>query len=367
MIGALYIIGVISNLAFCSFYGDIRAQESIVTKFKKPSIAVLGAGYWGINLVRNFRALGVLSLVCDPSPTVRESMSANISDIATSDNFQDALKNPDIQAVAIATPAATHYEIAHAALESGKDVFVEKPLSLKTSDAQKLLNLSKEKKRILMVGHLLQYHPGVVKLKELVHSGELGSVEYIYSNRLNLGKIRNEENALWSFAPHDISVMLWLVGSMPIQVNAVGGSYLQPNVADTTISTFVFNNGVRGHIYVSWLHPFKEQRLVVVGSKRMLTFDDRAAKGQKLFIYEKKVSLVRGQFVAERPLGSSVVFDEEIEPLRAECEHFAEAIQTRKMPRTDGEEGLRVLRVLQCCERSLQMNGQPVQVMDYRD
>jgi UDP-2-acetamido-3-amino-2,3-dideoxy-glucuronate N-acetyltransferase len=217
-----------------------------------------------------------------------------------------------------------------------------------------------------MVGHLLHYHPGVAKLKEIVASPDFGKLEYIYSNRLNLGKIRTEENILWSFAPHDISIMLALAGTLPIQVTAAGGSYLTPNVADTTISTFVFDHGVRAHIYVSWLHPFKEQRLVVVGEKQMLTFDDQAPKGQKLFLHKKNVEFINGAYVAKKTEGVAVPFNEEIEPLKAECEYFVECMKTRRKPLTDGDEGLRVLTVLDACQRSLQMSGQPVQVREYR-
>ncbi|MFH1262552.1 MAG: Gfo/Idh/MocA family oxidoreductase, partial [Pseudomonadota bacterium] len=323
--------------------------------------------YWGINLVRNFHALGQLSVVCDTSPDSRKKVAEKFPGVAIDGDPVKVLSRNDIAGVVIATPAATHFDVARQALTAGKDVMVEKPLALHYSEAQELVALAKSRSRILMVGHILQYHPGLLKLKELITSGELGTLEYIYSNRLNLGKIRREENILWSFAPHDISTMLWLTGSMPIQVNAVGGSYLTPNVFDTTVSMLSFDNGVRGHVFVSWLHPFKGQRLVVVGSKRMATFVDSAPKGEKLLMYEKKISDVNGALVAEKPTGVPVSFDEETEPLRAECDHFLHCMETREKPRTDGEEGLKVLKVLQSCQRSLQMNGQPVQVMDYRD
>jgi len=331
------------------------------------SIAVIGSGYWGKNLVRNMDTLGVLAMVSDSSSDILAQARKQYPKVAITSNFRGIFDNEHVKGVVIATPAATHYEIAKECLGLEKDVFVEKPLALKLFDAVELVELAKKRKRVLMVGHLLQYHPALLKLKALVDAGELGSIEYLYSNRLNLGKIRREENALWSFAPHDISIMLWLTNSLPIQVNSVGGSYIQPNIVDTTISTFTFDNGVRGHIYVSWLHPFKEQRLVVVGSKRMVVFDDLAPKEHKLLMYEKKVSKVNGNFVAEKPEGKTVPFDYDIEPLRSECEHFLQCMETREKPRTDGEEGLRVLKVLQSCQRSLQMNGQPVQVMDYGD
>ncbi|MFH1263147.1 MAG: Gfo/Idh/MocA family oxidoreductase, partial [Pseudomonadota bacterium] len=330
------------------------------TTNEKASVAVIGAGYWGINLVRNFHATGRLKVVCDSSTDSLKKVSDKFPGLPLETDYQKILARSDISGVVIAAPAAMHYDLTRQALEAGKDVFVEKPLALKFHEAYQLQRLAQSHERILMVGHILQYHPGLLKLKELITSGELGTLEYIYSNRLNLGKIRREENILWSFAPHDISIMLWLTGSIPIQVNAVGGSYLTPNVFDTTISTLSFDNGVRGHVFVSWLHPFKEQRLVVVGSKRMATFVDSAPKGEKLLMYEKKISDVNGALVAEKPKGVPVTFDEETEPLRAECDHFLHCMETREKPRTDGEEGLKVLKVLQSCQRSLQMNGQPV-------
>jgi len=333
----------------------------------KADIAAIGTGYWGKNHVRVLAQMDALGGLYDSDQVLCSMLSTQYKGTKKYSSLGDALGDSEIKGFVISTPAETHYEIAKAALEAGKDVLVEKPLALKYSQAQELVDLAREKKRILMVGHLLQYHPAVVKLHEMVLAGELGRIEYIYSNRLNLGKIRREENILWSFAPHDISIMLWMMGAMPIQVSALGGAYLQPNIADTTISTYSFDNGVKAHIYVSWLHPFKEQRLVVVGEKKMAVFDDRAPQGQKLLLFEKKVSMKDGQFVAEKPSSAPVAYDESVEPLRAECSHFLECIRTRNAPRTDGQEGARVLKVLQSCQRSLNLNGQPVQVLDYHD
>jgi len=326
-------------------------------------VNLIGAGYWGKNLVRNFFDLNSIDTVFDLSKDNLEKISKSHPGIKTSSNIQDAMTN-SATGVVISTPAETHYDLAKQALLSGKDVFVEKPLALKFSEAQELVDLAKEKGRILMVGHLLQYHPAVVKLKSMVMEGELGKIEYVYSNRVNLGKIRSEENILWSFAPHDISVMLWIIGQMPVQVNAVGGNYLQPNIADSTISSFMFEGGVRGHIFVSWLHPFKEQRFVAIGSKKMAVFDDRLPATEKLKVYDKNIEMVNGQFVATAPQGTPVFYNAEMEPLKAECQHFLDAITTRSQPRTDGNEGMRVLKVLQSCQRSLEMNGQPVQVVN---
>ena len=218
--------------------------------------------------------------------------------------------------------------------------------------------------RILMVGHLLEFHPAITRLSELVDQGELGRLEYVYSNRLNMGKVRREENALWSFAPHDISVILLLLKQMPIQVAATGGTYLQPNIADVTVSTMLFDRGVRAHLFVSWLHPYKEQKLVVVGEHRMAVFDD-VRKTDKLQMYDKKIDLVNGQFVAEKPAARTIDFGPE-EPLMLECQHFLDCIETRRTPKTDGNDGYRVLKVLEASQRSLNMNGEPVQLEPHR-
>ena len=229
-----------------------------------PQVAVVGCGYWGKNLVRNFRELGALRMVCDAAEAGRKlavEMAPHAKVVADVDEVLNAL----VEGVVIATPAETHYKLARQALLAGKDVLVEKPLALTYEQGVELVKLAKRQGRILMVGHVLEYHPGIVRLLELVRSGELGKVRYIYSNRLSLGKVRREENILWSFAPHDIAIILRLMGQMPFQVVACGGSYVQPNIADVTVTNLLFDNGVRAHIFVSWLHPFKEQRLVVIG------------------------------------------------------------------------------------------------------
>ncbi len=227
-------------------------------------LAVIGCGYWGKNLVRNFNQLGVLHTVCDLTAHGRATavelapQAQIVTDIGT------AVNNPSVQGVVIATPAETHFDVVRQALQASKDVFVEKPLALTYDQGVHLVQLAQRNARILMVGHVLEYHPAIVRLLDLVRTGELGKVQYIYSNRLSLGKVRREENILWSFAPHDVAVTLRLMGGMPFQVIACGGSYVQPNIADVTITNLLFDNGVRAHIHVSWLHPFKEQRLVVI-------------------------------------------------------------------------------------------------------
>ena len=323
-------------------------------------IAVIGAGHWGINLVRIYRQLGVLSKVCDFSAERLAQIAAQFPGLEIAGSIDSVLSDPAIDAVVIATPAETHYSIARQALLAGKDVYVEKPITLHCDEAEMLTNMAERLGRILMVGHLLEHHPAIIRLQELVEQGELGRLEYIYSNRLNLGKVRREENALWSFAPHDISVILLLLKSMPIQVTATGGTYLQPNIADVTVSTMLFDRGVRAHLFVSWLHPYKEQKLVVVGERRMAVFDD-VRKVDKLQIYDKKIDMVNGQFVVEKPEPRAIEFSPS-EPLRLECEHFLECLQTRRTPKTDGHDGWRVLKVLEASQRSLSMNGEPVQL-----
>ncbi len=322
-------------------------------------ICVAGCGHWGKNLLRVFHSLGALYGMCDNFAQLARFAEQYPGAKPFSD-LNQVLEDPAVHAVAIATPAELHYEMTMAALKAGKDVFVEKPIALQTDHAAAMVETARRCGRILMVGHLLKYHPAVLKAQELLAEGVLGKIEYIYSNRLNMGKVRREENALWSFAPHDISVILALTGSLPIQAAAAGGAYLQPNIADVTVSCLLFNHGVRAHIFVSWLHPYKEQRLVVIGSKSMLAFED-TRPDNKLVLFDKRIEWKNGAIEAARPQGTPVPFAAE-EPLRNECAHFLECVLHRKRPRTPGEEGLQVLEVLQACQRSLQMNGQPVQV-----
>lgn len=317
-----------------------------------PQVAVIGCGYWGKNLVRNFHQLGALTMVCDAT----EQGRAQAAQLAPGVPVVGSVDEITASAVVIATPAETHHELVLQALESGRDVFVEKPLALTYAHGEQLVRVAAERGRILMVGHVLEYHPAVVRLVELVRTGALGRLRYIYSNRLSLGKIRREENILWSFAPHDVAVILRLIGSLPFQVAATGGSYVQPNIADVTVTDLLFDNGVRAHIHVSWLHPFKEQRLVVIGSQKMASFDDVS---KELVLYDQRVELREGEPVPVRGEGERVAFAAD-EPLRLECRAFLDAIATRTPPVTDGASGLQVLQVLQAAQRSLVMNGEPV-------
>jgi UDP-2-acetamido-3-amino-2,3-dideoxy-glucuronate N-acetyltransferase len=254
----------------------------------------------------------------------------------------------------LATPAVAHYEMAKAALKAGKDVFVEKPLAIEVRQGRELVDLAEGSGRLLMVGHILRYHPAILRLQGLIQSGALGKIQCLYSNRLNIGKIRTEENILWSFAPHDISVILSLLNETPSRVSSQGGAYLSRSVFDVTLSQFEFPSGVHAHIFVSWLHPFKEQRLVVVGSEKMAVFDDTAE--HKLVLYPHRVEWKNRIPTAVKAKGETVPLEAE-EPLRAECQHFLSSVASRKAPLTDGREGLRVLQVLDVCQRSLLEGG----------
>jgi predicted dehydrogenase len=325
-------------------------------------IAVVGAGYWGVNHVRNFYELGALNMVCDTSRSSLEKVAEKFPGVRIENDFRSVLDDATVRGIVIATPAETHYEMAAAAIEAGKDVLVEKPLTLDVAEGERLVKLAVEHGAILMVGHLLEYHPAVLRLRQLIRSGELGELQYIYSNRLNLGKVRREENILWSFAPHDIAIILRLVGAWPNRIAANGGAYLQPSIADVTVTNIDFPTGVRAHIFVSWLHPYKEQRLVVVGSKRMAVFDD-VRKDDKLVVYDQGVEFVNGEPIARKNEGVAEPI-KTAEPLRRQCLEFLECIATRRRPITDGESGLRVLKVLDAAERSLASGGMPIETGD---
>ncbi|KHE93936.1 MAG: Gfo/Idh/MocA family oxidoreductase [Candidatus Scalindua rubra] len=313
-----------------------------------PFIGLVGLGYWGKNLLRNFYELGVLHSACDADSNTLSEYKEKYPEINFTGSFEDLLSNAEVKAVAISAPAATHYELVTKSLLAGKDVFVEKPLALTVREGEKIVKLASEKNRILMVGHILQYHPAVIKLKELISSGKLGKIQYIYSNRLNIGKLRTEENILWSFAPHDISVILMLLNEEPIKVSSFGGDYLSKGIFDTTLTTMEFHNGVKAHIFVSWIHPYKEQKLIVVGSKAMALFDD--VSDEKLLIYPHKIEWKEGKIPVAQKADYDVVPLEKGEPLKVELNHFAECVLTRERPKTDGAEGLRVLKILESAE-----------------
>ena len=320
------------------------------------NIAVIGSGYWGKNLVRNFHSLGALRCICDTNEETLKHFAEKYPTIDTCQALTDVLSNPEIEGVVIATPAETHYTLAREILLSGKHVYIEKPLALNADDGHKLVDLAEQEGLTLMVGHLLHYHPGFVALRELVASGGLGQINYIYSNRLNLGKIRREENALWSFAPHDISMILSLVEEEPSSVLCTGGNYLHKDIADVTTTHMEFESGVKAHIFVSWLHPFKEQKLVVVGEKKMAVFDDTKPWDEKLTLYPHKINW-EGSIPVSDKADAEFVELAEAEPLKNECAQFLSSIKTGQQPYTDGHEGLRVLRVLDAAQRSLDQFG----------
>ena len=313
-------------------------------------VAVIGCGYWGRNLVRVFSELGALAAVCDADPELARRFGAQYR-VATAE-FEEVLQDPAIGALAIATPAVTHADFAGRTLAAGKHVFVEKPLALNVVAAEAVNTLAKRQGRVLMVGHLLQYHPVFMRLKALVGQGELGRLRHIYSHRLNLGKVRREENILWSFAPHDVSMILSLVGSEPDRVSAVSSFFLHSQVADVTTTHMTFPGGENAHVFVSWLHPYKEQKLVVVGDEGMAVFDDTLEWERKLLLYRHKIRWKNGFPTPDKAEAEAVAVTA-AEPLRQEIAHFLDCIDGKATCRTDGNEGIRVLKVLQASERDI--------------
>jgi predicted dehydrogenase len=328
-------------------------------------IGVVGLGYWGPNLARNFAAIAdcELAYVCDADPVARERVARMFPGARAAADLDELLADPELDAVALATPVPTHAVLAVRVLEAGKHCFVEKPLAQSVADAQRAVDAAKRSGRVLMVGHLLEYHPGVRKLKELTDSGELGDdIYYIYGNRLNLGKLRADENALWSLGAHDLSVVLYLADEEPIEVAAYGESYVRPGVQDVVFCFLRFPSGLVAHLHLSWLDPHKERRFTVVGSRRMATFDDMDLE-RKLTIYDKgfdEDARTYGEYITR----SGDIFSPRIpnlEPLRVECEHFVQCALTGQTPLSDGADGLRVVSVLEQLQRSLdEVHGQAV-------
>ena len=332
----------------------------------KKTCALVGAGYWGKNLARNLFELDALHTICDTNESLLDTYQEKYPGIEVTSNFKHMLENPEITEVVIAAPAILHYKLAKQALIAKKDVYVEKPLCLDSGEAKELIHLADEQGAVLMVGHILHFHPCVRKLQELVAQGELGKVQYITSNRLNLGSYRTEENALWNFAPHDISVILSLCGhQLPEQVRCTGAAYLSEGVADKTLTTLKFPGELQAHVYVSWLNPFKEQKLTVIGSHGMAVFDDTQPWGEKLKLYRNHVNWAEGN----RPVATNPepekMDPEQQEPLKEECLHFLKCCRENMNPLTDGEEGLRVLQVLQAAQDSLEADGEAMNPADH--
>lgn len=335
-------------------------------------VGIVGVGYWGINLVRNFAQLpgARLQVCCDLDTDRFATVRAAVGPVPCTTRLDDLLSDPKVEAVVVATSAAHHATVAKQCLSAGKHVFVEKPLTLNAADALALVQLAEAQSRVLMVGHLMQYHPGTEMLRRLIEGGDLGEIFYLYSQRLNLGIIRKDENALWSFAPHDISVILYLFSDEPVDVTARGESYIQPGIEDVVFVNLRFQDRRMAQIQLSWLDPHKVRRLTIVGSKKMVVFDD-VESSEKIRIYDKGVDYAPSvvSYNESLTLRSGDILIPSLkmtEPLRLECRHFLDCIRQGKTPRSDGRAGLRVVKVLEAAQHSLRSNGVPVRVEDPR-
>jgi predicted dehydrogenase len=328
-------------------------------------IGVVGLGYWGPNLARNFDRLPEVELawLCDESPEALERYGRAFPSARTTVALEDLLEDASLDAVALATPVATHADLAGLVLESGKHCFVEKPLARSVEDAEQVVEAAEAAGRVLMVGHLLEYHPGIERLGELIESGQLGDVRYVYSNRLNLGQLRRDENALWSLGAHDVSVILRLAAEEPYECRAVGESYVNEGVEDVVFCYLRFPSGLAAHMHLSWLDPHKERRFTVVGSKRMATFDDMELE-RKLTVYDKGFDedySSYGEYIAR----SGDIFSPRVsneEPLRIECRHFLDCVRNGSEPRSGSRSGLRVVRVLEALQTSLRESSRAAPV-----
>jgi len=321
------------------------------------TVGVVGLGYWGPNLARNFDRLpeSELRWICDADESRRAALAPQVPGARQSGDLDELLADPELEAVAVATLVPSHPALCLKVLEAGKHCFVEKPLAQSVAEAEEVAKAARDNDRILMVGHLLEYHPGLERLKEIADAGDLGDIHYIYGNRLNLGKIRSDENALWSLGAHDVSVVLRLAGEEPSEVRAVGESYMHPGVEDVVFAFLRFPSGLAAHLHLSWLDPHKERRFTVVGSKRMATFDDMELE-RKLTVYDKGFDQdyeSYGEYIARSgDIWSPKISNEE--PLRIECRHFVECVTDGAPPRSDGGSGVRVVRVLEELQRSLE-------------
>lgn len=325
-------------------------------------IGLVGYGYWGPNLSRNFHQLPEAWLVAcaDPDHARREEAARLYPLQQVAADYHELLSNPTLDALVVATPARSHFEIARAALQAGKHVLVEKPLAMTSAEARELIEIARRANRVLMVGHTFEFNPAVIRIKELLNESALGELFYIYSNRVNLGRVQRDINALWSIAPHDVSILLYLLGALPLTVSARGGTYVSTGVEDVVFCLFTFPKNVIVHVHASWLDPSKTRQMTLVGSEKMIVYDDVDPEA-KLKIYDKGV-YKRGDAFGEFQLRvrSGDLYIPRIdltEPLRNECAHFIECIREQKIPRTDGENGLRVVRVLEAAQQSLERNG----------
>jgi predicted dehydrogenase len=336
------------------------------------TIGQVGLGHWGPNLLRNFMSLpdSRVKLCCDVDEAARVRASDTYPDVETTADYDRVLEDEETEAVVVSSPASLHYEHARLAIEHGKHLFVEKPIALDITQAVELVRLAEARHRVLMVGHLLLYHPAVRQLKAYVDTGELGNIHYIYSHRLNLGKVRRDENAMWSLAPHDISVALFLLNQTPEAVSAQGRAFLRPGVHDLVFLTMYFADGSLAHCHVSWLDPHKVRRFTVVGSKKMAVFDDMESR-EKIRLYDAGVDFLEASPATIRDVGYADLLTLRFgdvyiprvdmkEPLRLECQHFLDCIQHGTKPVSDGRNGVDVLRVLDAAQQSLEQDGQPV-------
>ena len=334
---------------------------------KPVRIGMVGLGYWGPNVARNLNALEgcEMTWVCDSDEESRRKWQRVYPDTKFTGEIDDLLGDPELDAVAITTPVPTHFPLAEAAMQAGKHCFVEKPLAQNLTDAERLVSLATEHDRVLMVGHLLEYHPGILQLGDMIRDGELGDVRYIYAQRLNLGRIRADENALWSLGAHDVSVLLALAGELPVEVSARGEAYIQEGIEDVVFGYLQFASGMAGHLHLSWLDPHKERKITVVGSKRMASLNDMEME-RKLTIYDKGFDPHQSSFgdreYISRAAGIYSPALSSIEPLRIECEHFIDCVREGSTPRSDGASGARVVQVLEALQGSLDAGGAPQEV-----
>lgn len=334
-------------------------------------IAQVGIGYWGRNLLRNFASVEGARLVqaCDQRPNVLQQVSAQFPGVKVTQDYEDLLTNPDVDAVVVATETPTHFEMASRALKAGKHVFVEKPMAQSVPEAEELVRLAEERDLRLMVGHLLLYHPAFRYIEDLIEAGELGDIYYLYSMRVNLGIIRQRENALESLAPHDLAVALAFLSGNPTSVSAQGQAYLQPDIEDVVFGTVFFDGGQIAHVHTSWLDPHKVRKVTVVGSKKMAVIDDVEGV-EKVRLYDKGVDLAPGErryvdYAEAMSIRSGDIHIPKIdmrEPLRLECQHFVDSIRDGTRPRSDGNNGLMVVRILDAAQRSLKNDGSTVRI-----
>ena len=347
-------------------------SEKKVGSERKVGIAQVGVGYWGKNLLRNFNALPEAEIlhVCDENEDILGTVKKQYEHLPTTSNFDDVLADRDVEAVVIATQTPLHYTFARAALKAGKHVFVEKPMTQRVEEAEELVHLAEANGRHLMVGHLLMYHPAFTYVEDLIKAGELGDIRYLYSVRVNLGIIRQKENALESLAPHDLSLALLFLGSPPVAVSATGQAFLQDHIEDVAFATIFFEEGKLAHLHTSWLDPHKIRKVTVVGSKKMAVVDDMEST-EKVRLYDKGVDLQPGEsqpynnYVEAMSLRTGDIIIPKIpmgEPLRSECRHFLECVLTNTTPRSDGRNGLQVVRLMHAAQTSLVNGGAQVEL-----